>query len=159
MWCRLAWDNIGLMDWREDTPVLFQRFMSNFGLPVFYKKLGVALRPHVLTSSSIAKWMVSALSGAVLDHLAVLMAAVSSYYHPTSQGAYSDQLVLFLTQLVHFFMLRLKLERYENEVLMFYTCTYLELQSSCSGNCCQIRILYFKIEDIFLTCRINVNIC
>jgi hypothetical protein len=60
----------------------------------------------------VAKWVVGALCEEVLEHLAVLMAAVSSYYHPTSQGAYSDQLVQFLTQLVHFFMLRLRLERY-----------------------------------------------
>jgi hypothetical protein len=86
--------------------------MSNFGLPVYYKKLGVALRAHVLTPASVAKWVVGALCEEVLEHLAVLMAAVSSYYHPTSQGAYSDQLVQFLTQLVHFFMLRLRLERY-----------------------------------------------
>ena len=108
---RLAGDNIGLIDWSAETPVLFQRFMANFGLPVYYKKLGVAMRPAVLTAASMAKWIVGALCGEVLAHLGVLMAAISSYYQPTSQGAYSDQLVAFITHLVNAFTMRLGQER------------------------------------------------
>ena len=109
--CRLAWDNVGLIDWEAETPVLFQRFMSSFGLPVFYKKLGVALRPAVMDCNSMARWIVGSLSAGVLAHLAVMMAAINSYTHPTSQGAYSDRLVEFINKLVHCFMLRLSQER------------------------------------------------
>ena len=43
-----------------------------------------------------------------------MLNAVSSYYHPTSIGPYSEKLTEFLNKLIHAFMSRLNLERYEN---------------------------------------------
>lgn len=59
---RLAMDNIGCIDWSNVTPVFFQKFMHSFGLPVFYKRLGVGLKTSQMSSSGIARWIVSSIS-------------------------------------------------------------------------------------------------
>ena len=50
----------------------------------------------------------------ILQHLEVMMNAVNSYYHSTSEGRYSEKLVDFLTKLVSSFCSRLHKERYES---------------------------------------------
>ena len=71
--------------------MFYQRLMFSFGLPVYYKKLGVGLKMNTLTSA-MARWIVYSIdtSSSTLEHLKVLMSAISSYYHSTSQGGYSE---------------------------------------------------------------------
>jgi len=113
---RVAEDNIGQVDWELETPIMFQRFMSSLGLPVYYKKLGVGLKMAVLSTSSISRWIVNTItvSSSTLQHLEVMMNAVNSYYHSTSEGRYSEKLVDFLAKLVSSFCSRLHKERYES---------------------------------------------
>jgi len=113
---RLADDNIGRMDWTKLTPTLFQRFMNSFGLPVYYKRQGVHLRATSLTNSAMAKWIVATITDGptTLDSLDTMMSAINSYYHPTSEGRYTDKLVEFLVKLVNQFMQRLNKERFKS---------------------------------------------
>ena len=59
---RLAADNIGCIDWTEECPVFYQKFMQSFKLPVYYKRLAVGLKECSLTNAAIAKWIVSSIS-------------------------------------------------------------------------------------------------
>ena len=122
---RLAEANVGLISWVEETPMFYQRLMFSFGLPVYYKKLGVGLKMNTLTSA-MARWIVYSIdtSSSTLEHLKVLMSAISSYYHSTSQGGYSEKLVDFIYKLSLSLVTRLHKERYAEES------TWLSLQSS-----------------------------
>jgi len=113
---RLAEDNMGQVDWDPETPIMFQRIMSSLGLPVYYKKLGVGLKMAVLSTSSISRWIVNTITSSsnTLQHLEVMMNAVNSYYHSTSEGRYSEKLVDFITKLSSSFCSRLHKERYES---------------------------------------------
>ena len=125
---RLTEANVGLIPWTEDTPVFFQRLMYSFGLPVYYKRLGVGLKMNTLTSA-MARWIVYSVdsrSSSTLEHLKVLMSAIESYYHSTSQGGYSEKLVDFLYKLSLSLVTRLHKERFAEET------SWLSLQSSSS---------------------------
>ena len=112
---RLAEDNIGLIDWEPELPLVFQKIMYSLGLPVYYKKLGVGLKICVMSTSSSSRWIVSTItpSSSTLHHLDIMMNAINSYYHPTSEGRYSDKLVDFLSKLISAFCSRLHRERYD----------------------------------------------
>jgi len=116
LFARLAEDNMGQVDWDTETPIMFQRIMSSLGLPVFYKKLGVGLKMSVLSTSSISRWLVNSIThdSSTLQHLEIMMNAVNSYYHSTSEGRYSEKLVDFITKLTSSFCSRLHKERYES---------------------------------------------
>jgi len=113
---RLAEDHMGQVDWEPETPIMFQRIMSSLGLPVYYKKLGVGLKMAVLSTSSISRWIVNTItsSSSTLQHLEVLMNAINSYYHSTSEGRYSEKLVDFINKLTSSFCSRLHKERFES---------------------------------------------
>ncbi len=140
LFSRLAMDNIGLIDWGKITPDLFNKIMLSFGLPVYYKRLGVPMKPISISKTTAARWIVFSISkvqynkcfvfynniyfyltpvsnlfilkdSEILKYLSVLMNAVNSYYHPTSAGSYSDNLVEFLNKLIFFFMTRIRSER------------------------------------------------
>merc|ERR1719394_1998329 len=76
---RLAEENLGQIDWEPEMTRMFQKFLYSLQLPVYYKKLAVGLKPATITTSSIS-----------LDHLEILMNAINSYYHSTSEGRYSE---------------------------------------------------------------------
>lgn len=116
MMARLAEDNIGLIDWEPELPLMFQKIMYSLGLPVYYKKLGVGLKMCVMSSSSISRWIVSTItqSSSTLQHLEIMMNAINSYYHSTSEGRYSDKLVDFLSKMISAFCSRLRKERHED---------------------------------------------
>ena len=122
---RLTEANVGLIPWTKDTPVFFQRLMYSFGLPVYYKRLGVGLKMNTLTSA-MARWIVYSIDtrSSTLEHLKVLMSAIESYYHSTSQGGYSEKLVDFLYKLSLSLVTRLHKERFAEET------SWLSLQSA-----------------------------
>ena len=59
-------------------------------------------------------WTISPESNS-LDLLETMMKAVNSYYHPTSEGRYSEKLVDLLSRLIHTFCPRLHRERHQDE--------------------------------------------
>merc|ERR1719341_636472 len=122
---RLTEANVGLIPWTEDTPAFFQRLMYSFGLPVYYKRLGVGLKMNTLTSA-MARWIVYSIDArsSTLEHLKVLMSAIESYYHSTSQGGYSEKLVDFLYKLSLSLVTRIHKERFAEET------SWLSLQSA-----------------------------
>ena len=114
---RLAEENLGQIDWEPEMTRMFQKFLYSLQLPVYYKKLAVGLKPATITTSSITRWIIYTItpSSSSLDHLEILMNAINSYYHPTSEGRYSEKLVDLLSRLIHTFCSRLHKERYEVE--------------------------------------------
>ena len=63
------------------------------------------------------RWIVWTISpeSSSLDLLETMMTAVNSYYHPTSEGRYSEKLVDLLSRLIHTFCSRLHRERHQDE--------------------------------------------
>ena len=63
------------------------------------------------------RWIVWTISpeSSSLDLLETMMTAVNSYYHPTSEGRYSEKLVDLLSRLIHTFCSRLHRERHMDE--------------------------------------------
>lgn len=62
LFSRLATDNIGLIDWEKITPDLFNKMMLSFGLPVYYKRLGVPMKPISISKTTAARWIVFSIS-------------------------------------------------------------------------------------------------
>ena len=114
---RLAEENLGQIDWEPEMTRMFQKFLYSLQLPVYYKKLAVGLKPATITTSSITRWIIYTITptSSSLDHLEILMNAINSYYHSTSEGRYSEKLVDLLSRLIHTFCSRLHKERYEVE--------------------------------------------
>lgn len=62
LFSRLAMDNIGLIDWGKITPDLFNKIMLSFGLPVYYKRLGVPMKPISISKTTAARWIIFSIS-------------------------------------------------------------------------------------------------
>ena len=112
---RLAEDNLGSICWEDTTAMMFQKIMFSLGLPVFYKKLHVMMKPSSISTNSVVRWIVYTVTPASssLEHLETMMRAINSYFHTTSEGRYSEKLVDFFSRLVHTFCSRLHKERYQ----------------------------------------------
>ena len=70
-----------------------------------------------LINLNLCRWIVWTISpeSNSLDLLETMMTAVNSYYHPTSEGRYSEKLVDLLSRLIHTFCSRLHRERHQDE--------------------------------------------
>ena len=97
---RLTEDNPDMVEWEQEMAGMFQTFMFRLELPVYYKKIGVMMRPSGMKTSSIARWIVATItpSSSTLHHLDIMMKAVNSYFHTTSEGSYSERLCSFFSQ-------------------------------------------------------------
>ena len=62
LFSRLVGDNIGLIDWTRMTEDLFNKVMLSFGLPVYYKRLGVPMKPISISKTSAARWIICSIS-------------------------------------------------------------------------------------------------
>ena len=70
-----------------------------------------------LINLNLCRWIVWTIfpESNSLDLLETMMTAVNSYYHPTSEGRYSEKLVDLLSRLIHTFCSRLHRERHQDE--------------------------------------------
>ena len=68
--------------------VFFQKIMMNLNLPVYYKQLNVVMKSASLVNSSVVRWIMYSItpSSSTLDHLQMMMGAISSYFHSTGEG-------------------------------------------------------------------------
>ncbi|CAG0897570.1 unnamed protein product, partial [Darwinula stevensoni] len=113
MWLmgRLAYDNVGYIDWEPYMPMIFLKLLQSFYLPVTYKKVSpgntcLDIQPAVM-------WITGTLGGGSTcgDHLKKLFSALESYFHPANLGRWQKSLADFLWKLSSSFTKRLHRER------------------------------------------------
>ncbi|XP_074105098.1 proteasome activator complex subunit 4 [Cotesia typhae] len=110
---KLAWNNIGYIDWEPHIPLMYTRFMRSLNLPVTYKQT-IGGRTHQLLISSVVEWIVATLgnesSGQI--HLDKLLKAIETYFYQANSGPWVEKLKDLLSKLASQFVLRLHNERY-----------------------------------------------
>ena len=118
VFARLAWRNIGYIDWSPHMPLIFTRILRSFHLPVNYKKMSVQVNKLVgLDKSAIGMFLISNLGGGsdTQSNLDRLFKTLESYYHPSNVGAWTRSLVDFINVLSQYFIQRLHRERYKKD--------------------------------------------
>ncbi|XP_050688195.1 proteasome activator complex subunit 4-like isoform X2 [Eriocheir sinensis] len=114
LFSRLAWHNIGYIDWEEHLPMVFTKVLRSFRLPVSYKKTHVG-KGDGLSQFASAMFIVANLGGnsKTQENLSRLFKSLESYYHPSNSGQWSRHLHDFLNKLSLLFIRRLHRERYK----------------------------------------------
>ncbi|XP_068219564.1 proteasome activator complex subunit 4-like isoform X1 [Palaemon carinicauda] len=114
LFSRLAWHNIGYVDWEEHLPIVFTKVLRSFRLPVSYKKVQVT-KGDGLSQFSSSMFIVANLGGGskTQEHLERLFKSLESYYHPSNSGHWSRLLHEFLNKLTLLFIRRLHRERHK----------------------------------------------
>ncbi|KAK4321981.1 hypothetical protein Pmani_007247 [Petrolisthes manimaculis] len=114
LFSRLAWNNLGYVDWEEHLPLIFTKVLRSFRLPVTYKKTQVG-KTDTLSQFATAMFIVSNLGGGskAQEHLERLFKSLESYYHPSNSGIWNRPLHEFLNKLTLLFIRRLHRERYK----------------------------------------------
>lgn len=114
LFSRLAWLNIGYVEWEEHLPMIFTKVLRSFRLPVSYKKAQVG-KGDGLSQFASAMFIVANLgSGSkTQEHLERLFKSLESYYHPSNSGPWTRHLHEFLNKLTLLFIRRLHRERYK----------------------------------------------
>ena len=66
----------------------FQKIMMNFNLPVYYKELTVVMGGTSLMNSDLVRWIIYSITptSSTLDHFKIMLDAINSYFHSTSEG-------------------------------------------------------------------------
>lgn len=113
---RLAWYNIGYIDWEPYIPIMTTRFMRCLNLPVYYKNTKIT-KPHKITTNSVAIWVVSILGNGSSGqfHLEKFLKTIETYLHQANIGPWIDGLKDFLSKLTSHFVTRLHNERYKKK--------------------------------------------
>ncbi|XP_045600493.2 proteasome activator complex subunit 4 isoform X1 [Procambarus clarkii] len=114
LFSRMAWHNIGYVDWEKHLPMVFTKVLRSFRLPVSYKKAHVG-KGDGLSQFASAMFIVANLGGGskTQEHLDRLFKSLESYYHPSNSGPWSRHLHEFLNKLTLLFIRRLHRERYK----------------------------------------------
>ncbi|KAK8403278.1 hypothetical protein O3P69_000420 [Scylla paramamosain] len=114
LFARLAWHNIGYIDWEEHLPMVFTKVLRSFRLPVSYKKTHVG-KGDGLSQFASSMFIVANLGGdsKTQENLSRLFKSLESYYHPSNSGPWSRHLHDFLNKLSLLFIRRLHRERYK----------------------------------------------
>ncbi|XP_058802846.1 proteasome activator complex subunit 4A-like [Phymastichus coffea] len=110
---RLAWNNIGYIDWNPYIPMMFTKFFRALNLPCYYKKIPSASYLSI-ESRSVSQWIASVLGGnsCAQTYLDKLLKSVETYLHPANQGPWVDSLQDWFFQLCFFFVRRIHKERF-----------------------------------------------
>ncbi|KAF7990670.1 hypothetical protein HCN44_000475 [Aphidius gifuensis] len=113
---RLAWFNIGYIDWEPYIPIMTTRFMRCLNLPVHYKNTKIP-KSHKVTTNSVAIWVVSILGNKSSGqfHLEKFLKTIETYLHQANTGPWIDGLKDFLCKLTIHFVRRLHNERYKKK--------------------------------------------
>ncbi|KAG7163660.1 Proteasome activator complex subunit 4-like [Homarus americanus] len=114
LFSRMAWHNIGYVEWEEHLPMVFTKVLRSFRLPVSYKKAHVG-KGDGLSQFASAMFIIANLGGGnkTQEHLDRLFKSLESYYHPSNSGPWSRHLHDFLNKLTLLFIRRLHRERYK----------------------------------------------
>ena len=118
LFSRLAWDNIGYIDWLPHIEFLFSKFMFCLNLSRCFGEKPT--KSHSMISLvSIAKWIVSNLGGSdgqeVLKYTRKMLDAIKSFFHPANAKYVTIETYNFVNDIGHFFIQRLHNERFNTK--------------------------------------------
>uniref|UniRef100_UPI00358F6C57 proteasome activator complex subunit 4 isoform X3 n=1 Tax=Myxine glutinosa TaxID=7769 RepID=UPI00358F6C57 len=117
LFSRLAFENIGYVDWDPYIPKIFTRILRNLNLPIGTYHLQI--NRNVLLAYDIPQvvtWITSMLGGPSKlgqKHLDSLFDAVSPFYHPSNNGRWLTKLMKLLQMLPTSLVRRLHRERFQ----------------------------------------------
>ncbi|CAF1141433.1 unnamed protein product [Adineta ricciae] len=119
LFSRLAWYNIGYIDWTPWLNQIFTHFLRGFSLPI--GKTQKTTKKFIYSMGDVAQWIVAMIGNgsSCLDHLQDLLTAVRSFYYPSNTGYFQKQLVDFLFELTQQFVNRVHLERQTTSIWFF----------------------------------------
>ncbi|XP_016837530.1 proteasome activator complex subunit 4 [Nasonia vitripennis] len=112
---KLAYYNIGYIDWEPYIPLMFTRFVQSFNLPVAYKDIA-RNRTFSICPYYIGIWIASALGNKskTQTYLDKLLKTVETYSHPANYGSWLESLGELFVTVSYFVVLRINRERYQN---------------------------------------------
>lgn len=109
---RLAYDNIGYIDWTPYIPQIFTRFLKGFNLPVGNSHNATQSNNNVDIISYV-QWIVSSIgnNSCAQDHIDKLFKTLKTFYHPSNTGRWNLRLTNLLVSFPKIFIKRLHRER------------------------------------------------
>ncbi|XP_013086715.2 proteasome activator complex subunit 4-like [Biomphalaria glabrata] len=118
LFSKVAHDNIGYIDWTPYVPMIFNRLLRSFCLPVGTRQLVPSRNHTTYEIAQVSTWIVSMMGGSnhsvVQEHVTKLFKALHSFYHPSNVGRWTMRLGSFLQNLPKMFVKRLRRERYKD---------------------------------------------
>lgn len=113
---RIGAKNIGYIDWEPYLPLMFNRILESFNLPVYYKKYGHSYK-YKLGTISMARWIVSTLGNGskAQGYLDKFLKTVETYLHPTNNGSWALNLMKLVKDISQCFIARLHQERFKKK--------------------------------------------
>lgn len=115
LFAKLAYNNIGHIDWSNCVEPLFTRILRGFRLPVGKLQFTTALAEKIPMELTTV-WLVSMMgspqtSQLVLTNLATLIKAIETYFHPSNHGSWVSLLANFVYHFLNQLMNRVFRER------------------------------------------------
>ncbi|ESP01603.1 hypothetical protein LOTGIDRAFT_238219, partial [Lottia gigantea] len=115
---RLAYDNIGYIDWKPYIPKIFTRVLRSFNLPVGQqdaRRMNSGIKMGDIDMNSVVTWIVAMIGPdrIALEHINKLFKALQTFYHPSNTGPWIVRLTLTLTTFPKQFVKRINRERYK----------------------------------------------
>ncbi|CAF4636892.1 unnamed protein product [Rotaria sp. Silwood1] len=110
LFTRLAWNNIGYIDWEPWLPQIFTRILRGFSLPIGTMQLSINKDTHYVPD--ISRWIVAMIGNgsSCLQYLRDLLMAIKSFYYPSNTGKFQKGLVEFVLYMAQYFVDRIHLE-------------------------------------------------
>ncbi|KAF2365248.1 Proteasome activator Blm10 mid region [Trinorchestia longiramus] len=109
---RLAWKNIGAIDWEDELPLFFTKVLRSLRLPVGYRGMaGNVGRSY--DTANVAMFIVANLGGGsgCQTQLSRCMGVVESYLHPSNSGHWTSLLMDLVNKITLYFNKRINRER------------------------------------------------
>ena len=118
LFSRLAWDNIGHIDWLPHIEFLFSKFFFYLNLSRCFGEKPTKSHSRI-SLVSIARWIVSNLGGSdgqeVLKYTSKMFQAMESFFHPANSENIAWETFGFIDYLAAFLELRVHNERYNSK--------------------------------------------
>ncbi|XP_051160943.1 proteasome activator complex subunit 4-like [Leptopilina boulardi] len=113
---RIGSKNIGYINWEPYLPLMFNRILESFNLPVYYKKYAHSYK-YKLGSMSMARWIVSTLGNGskAQGYLDKFLKTVETFLHPTNNGSWALHLMKLVKDISQCFVARLHQERFKKK--------------------------------------------
>ncbi|XP_018011103.1 proteasome activator complex subunit 4A isoform X2 [Hyalella azteca] len=109
---RLAWRNIGIIDWQKDLPLFFTKLLRSLGLPVGYRGMAGSGARHC-DSTNVAMFIVANLGGGSCcqEQLSRFIGVVESYLHPSNSGHWTSTILDIFCKITLYFNKRINREQ------------------------------------------------
>ncbi|CAF2108179.1 unnamed protein product [Rotaria magnacalcarata] len=119
LFARLAWHNIGYIDWEPWIAKIFTRFLRGFSLPIGTMALLTTKNSHYIPD--VSRWIIGMIGNgsSCLEYLRDLFIAIKSFYYPSNTGKFQKRLVDFVLNLARYFVERIHLEKKQSPVWFF----------------------------------------